>query len=621
MCGIAAIYRCRNDAPELDRGELEAMRDAMVARGPDSAGLWVDEPGRVGLAHRRLAIIDLSEAGAQPMASADGRLRIVFNGEIYNYRELRRELAQRGIRLKSESDTEVILGLYATEGRQCVKRLRGMYAFALWDASREELLLARDPFGIKPLYYADDGATLRAASQVRALLRSPAIDTRPEPAGHTGFFLWGYVPDPYTLFRGIRALPAGHLMRIERGGRREIERFCDIGAELARYAAAGAEPDTGHDAGMIERLHAALADSVRHHMLADVPVGLFLSSGLDSSVLAGLAARHTGEPLRAVTLGFAEFRATAADETLWAAKVAHTVRARHDIRWVKRCDFEAESERLFAAMDQPSTDGVNTYFVAKAAAAAGLKVALSGLGGDELFAGYPSFNQIPRLVGMMGRLPIGRVAGGLVRRVVLPVLSRFTSPKYAGLFEYGAGYAGAYLLRRSLFMPWELDGLLDPEMARAGWSELQPLDRLGEGLDQLPSARLKVSVLEMTRYMRSQLLRDSDWAGMAHSLEIRVPFVDLELLRSIAPLLAGSRPPGKREMAISCWPELPPELLGRPKSGFSVPVRDWLMRNGHGGAERGLRGWARLVYRLYAQSIGRPGQAALDLASRVSLPA
>ena len=218
MCGIAGIFAYHGAAPPVDLDELLRVREAMRLRGPDGAGLWISEDGRVGLAHRRLAIIDLSECGAQPMATADGRFRVTFNGEIYNYRALRKELEAKGYRFHSSSDTEVLLQLYADRGERMVHALRGMYAFAIWDERDRSMFLARDPFGIKPLYYADDGRSLRFASQVKALLKGGAVDTAPEPAGSVGFVIWGTVPEPYTLYRGIRSLPAGAHLRVTPAG-------------------------------------------------------------------------------------------------------------------------------------------------------------------------------------------------------------------------------------------------------------------------------------------------------------------------------------------------------------------------------------------------------------------
>jgi asparagine synthase (glutamine-hydrolysing) len=251
------------------------------------------EEGRIALGHRRLAIIDLSERGAQPIVSDDSQLVISFNGEIYNYRTLRTQLERKGYVFQSQSDTEVLLHLYAEKGEAMLEDLRGMFAFALWDGRKKGLFLARDPFGIKPLYYADDGTTIRVASQVKALLKGTHIDTTPEPAGHVGFYLWGHVPEPYTLYKGIRALPAGSALWVDGTGRHEPRRFFSLTGELVR---AGESALTLHPQEMQERLRAALIDTVRHHLIADVPVGVFLSSGLDSTTLMTLTAERGGRP-------------------------------------------------------------------------------------------------------------------------------------------------------------------------------------------------------------------------------------------------------------------------------------------------------------------------------------
>jgi asparagine synthase (glutamine-hydrolysing) len=606
MCGIAAIFAYHSDAPGVNTGELIAIRDHMTSRGPDGAGEWHSADKRVGLGHRRLSIIDLSPTGAQPMLSQDKSLAIIFNGEIYNYRELRAQLETRGCRFQSQSDTEVLLHLYAELGDAMLNDLRGMYAFAIWDFKRNGLFLARDPFGIKPLYYADDGQTLRVASQVKALVAGGRVETTPEAAGHVGFFLWGHVPEPYTLYRNIRSLPAGCSMWINQDGQHKPNQFCSITKILAAAGRDGSMLQARNGSRQVT-LSSALFDSVRHHLIADVPVGVFLSSGLDSTTLAALASQ-AGGTLRTVTLGFDEYRGTANDETPLAEKVARQYGANHQTIWVTRADFHEHLDRLLSAMDQPSSDGVNTYFVSMAAARTSLKVALSGLGGDELFGGYPSFRDIPQVVNVLkgfGRL---HGFGKALRIVSAPLLKRFASPKYAGLLEYGDSYAGAYLLRRGMFMPWELPQLLDPEMVRQGWQELQPLLRLTQTTDGLTAARPKVSVLELSWYMRNQLLRDSDWAGMAHSLEIRVPLVDVELLKEVAPLLASETPPSKQEMADTPAKKLPHEILNRPKTGFTIPVREWLLEQDSevrgpksaNSSDRGLRGWAKWVYARFA---------------------
>jgi asparagine synthase (glutamine-hydrolysing) len=592
MCGIVATYAYSGSADPVDREELRAVRDHMAARGPDGKGEWFSPNGRVGLGHRRLAIIDLSKGGAQPKASADGTLVISFNGEIYNYRELRQELQAKGRVFASESDTEVLLQLHAEYGTAMLEKLRGMFAFLLWDSRKRAMLLARDPMGIKPLYYADDGKTLRAASQVKALLKAP-VDTAPEPAGHAGFFLWGSVPGPWTLYRGIRSLPPGHFMWVGENGNEGPRPYCLVRDILAQAAA---EPARGSEQDALDHIGVALRSSMQAHMVSDVPVGLFLSAGLDSAMLASLTAASGVQP-RTLTLGFAEYAGTEVDEVPLAEVVARQFDTRHSTVIVHRTDFESEREKLLAAMDQPSIDGVNSWFVARAAAAHGMKVALSGLGGDELFGSYPSFREVPMLTRLARPFAHVPHLGTFVRQLSEPLLRRITSPKYAGLLEYGGTLGGAYLLRRGLYMPWELPRVMDPDMARDGWNDLQVLARLND----LPSRirgtaqeRLAVSALEMSWYMRNQLLNDADWAGMAHSLEIRVPFVDAEFIKASAPWIAAHPEVTKRKIAHAVAPELPPVLLNKPKTGFVVPVREWL--GARSTSTRGLRGWSRYVY-------------------------
>jgi asparagine synthase (glutamine-hydrolysing) len=596
MCGINAILGYAEGAPPVDRAELLRVRDSMAARGPDDSGDWLCPSGRVGLGHRRLAVIDPSPAGHQPMALGPGRPVVTFNGEIYNFRELRAELVAQGRQLRTQSDTEVLLHLYDRDGAGMVAHLRGMYAFAIWDPARRGMLLARDPFGIKQLYYADDGRTLRLASTVKALRLGGGIDSAPSAAGHVGFFLWGHVPDPFTLYDGIRGLPAGSTLWVDGCGVGAPETFFDIGQVLREGADAGR--------GAAIDLHGLMVDTVRHHFVSDVPVGVFLSAGIDSAAIAAFASELDGPPLRTLTLGFDEYAGSERDEAPLAETVAARFGTIHQTRRIRRDDFAASAEAMFAAMDQPTIDGTNVYFVAREAHAIGLKVALSGLGGDELFGGYPSFRQVPRMVGLFGPAAAMPWLGRGLRMVGAPLLRRFTSPKYAGLLEYGGDYGSAYLLRRGLFMPWELPKLLDPELVREGWGALETRARLDRTVQGLTTPRQKVAALELSWYMRNQLLRDADWAGMAHSLEIRVPFVDPMLLRGLAPALASSTPPGKGDLARAPRSPLPDAILNRPKTGFEVPVREWLLASRpEMVGESGFRGWAREVYRRYGAGV------------------
>jgi asparagine synthase (glutamine-hydrolysing) len=581
VCGIVGIYAYRAGAPEIDRDELCRIRDHMANRGPDAAGQWLSKNGRIGLGHRRLSIIDLSARAAQPMESADGTLVVTFNGEIYNYQFLRSELETKGHTFRSDSDTEVLLHLYAEKGERMVGDLRGMFAFGLWDIQKRQLLLARDPYGVKPLYYSDDGRCFRFASQVKALLAGEHIDFAVDLAGLTGFCLFGSVPEPFTIRKEIRALPAGCTLRIDENGCGEVQPYFKIGQVFANALSRSRQFETGDGESIVGE---AVRDSVRHHLVADVPVGVFLSAGIDSGAVAGLAAEALRpNTLSTLNVAFDEFRGHSDDEAPLAAEVARHFDTDHSVRIVHEREFEADLPRIFAAMDQPTIDGINTWFVSKAARERGLKVALSGLGGDELLGGYPSFRDLPLWVSAL-RLPAQLPGLGSTFRHAYGALARFTRPanlKAAGLIEYGGSYPGAYLLRRGLFMPWELPGLLGEELSREGLARLEPLSHISGALSPDPGHPFaRVAALEASLYMRNQLLRDTDWASMAHSLEVRVPLVDRILLETIAPLLvAPDRAPGKTWLAQAPRPWLPEAVVRRSKTGFLTPINEWLLRS------------------------------------------
>ena len=580
MCGINGIFSFDNTAPLVDRDSLIRTRDFMAARGPDGAGEWRSNDGRVGFGHRRLAIIDPTPDGAQPMVSADGRAWITFNGEIYNYNALRNELIGQGVVFHTHSDTEVLLYLYLRQGADMVHRLRGMFAFAIWDTALRSLFLARDPYGIKPLYYAAAGGVFRFASQVKALLAGGAIPRDVEPAGVTGFLLWGSVPEPYTLYREIRALPAGSTLRVSSSGVEKPRRYWDLGEVVARSIDAANLVPRGSEA---DYLREVLLDSVRAHLVADVPVGAFLSAGLDSSTIVGLARELSSAPIETITLTSDEFRGTPNDEAPLAVEIAKHLGVRHHLRVMNMREFESDLPAFLSAMDQPTIDGLNTWFVSKAAAETGLKVALSGLGGDELLGGYPTFRSIPRMVErwrVLNRVPaVGRLFCGIYSGVIVRYMK--AKPKYAGLARYGGTFPGAYMIERGVVRPWELPHMLDRDVLRAG------LDRLDELGDELVNAATpgvngfaKVSILESSRYMRNQLLRDSDWAGMAHSLEIRVPLVDSVVIEKLAGLAAAGRFEfGKGVLTRAVANGLPAEVTSRPKTGFTVPLWQWLRKS------------------------------------------
>ncbi|GEP56548.1 asparagine synthase (glutamine-hydrolyzing) [Reyranella soli] len=602
MCGIAGIRAYLAVAPAVDRAELARINDRMAARGPDGQGLWLAADGRTGFAHQRLAIIDLSEAGAQPMHSACGQYTITFNGEIYNYRELRDELAARGHIFRSGSDTEVLLQLYADCGPAMVRKLRGMFAFGLWDAKKRTLLLARDPLGIKPLYWSDDGWTLRFASQAKALLAGGAVARDPDSAGIVGFHLFGSVPEPFTVWRDIHCLPAGTTLTVDATGPGAPQRYYDVADALAERALK-ASPDV---ADARRCLADAVRESVRHHLVADVPVAVFLSAGLDSGALLGTMAGLGARSVSAVTLAFAEFNGLAVDEAPLAAEVAKRYGAHHIVRTVDRAEFEADLPAILDAMDLPSIDGINTWFVSKAAHEAGIKVALSGLGADECFGGYPSFADVPRSVRWLGPLSWLPGVGALARRGVSAAIGAGLGlhPKAAGLLQYGGNWAGAYLLRRSVYMPWELPELLNPSLVADGLRRLSPLSYIASSLQTTRGLGDfdRVAAMETALYMRNQLLRDADWAGMSHGVEIRVPYVDPFFLAALPPGEVLARVNAKDAVAEVPQPPLPDAIRSRRKTGFVTPVGRWL-REAAGEPTHATvdfsaasRGWAQRVW-------------------------
>ena len=578
MCGIAALFAYRDDAPLLRREEVERITDSMIERGPDARGTWYSPDGRVGLGSRRLAIIDLSDEGIQPMHDVERELVIVFNGEIYNYQELRDSLERGGARFHSRSDTEVLLQLYRRDGERMLGLLRGMYAFAIWDTRTRRLFVARDPYGIKPLYIADDGGRIRIASQVKALLAGGAVAPTRDPAGAAAFFLLGSVPEPFTFHANIRAVEAGASFFIDAHGRGPSHPYTTIATVFCR---AEDQQSLGQLAEPEILVREQVTESVAHHLVADVPIGIFLSAGIDSTTIAAMAARLSRTPPQTFTLTFDELHG-ATDEAPLAERFARTLDAPHTTRRVNRDEFLADLPRLFASMDQPTIDGVNTWFISKAVAEAKVKIALTGLGGDELFGGYPSFSNVPRLVRLM-QLPL---ATRLARH------SPIGHAKLRRLGELGTGWPGAWLLQRGLFMPDELPALIGRQEAEEGLQRLDIVAHVARVLEPDPASAFgRVATLESSLYMRNQLLRDSDWASMAHSVEVRTPLVDVALLRQAAPVTIEH---GRRcKQALGA--DLPPWLRDRPKTAFFVPIGAWLDLPPD-GTERRMRSWARYVY-------------------------
>ncbi|MFI5357866.1 MAG: asparagine synthase (glutamine-hydrolyzing) [Opitutales bacterium] len=581
MCGIAGFISTV-DAPELRRAAVQRMCDTMIHRGPDDGGICESSEATLGM--RRLAIFDPAN-GRQPMISPDGRYQLVFNGAIYNFKALRASCERRGWQFRTECDTEVLLAALTQEGTAVLPRLRGMFAFALWDAHEHTLLAARDALGQKPLLYhsALNGALL-FASESRALLASRQVPTALDPAAAADFLRWQSIPAPRTLHAAVRSLRPGSLLRWK-AGRSEIAPWWSPLDAMSpgRGRPEPLIPATNTDMLRTE-LRAQLEDSIKAHVVADVPVGAFLSGGLDSAVIVALMARHIGPGLRTFSIGFEE-----ADwsETAEAAATARHIGVEHHTHVLTGDAVAGDLDRILAELDQPTGDGLNTFYAARTARAGGVTVALSGLGSDELFGGYPSFHRLPRLARLATcwtKLPAALQNAGYV------ALERgnTSTRKLATTLRAAGSWANLALAQRAVLSQGEISAVLAsgiptdgethpaaPALA-AAWSELLAA---GSNRGQPPFALL-ASAAETCGYMADLLLRDSDEFSMWHSLELRVPFVDLPLIEwawAQNPALlfpAGAEP--KAHLAAACADLLPPALLTRRKRGFSLPFARWL---------------------------------------------
>lgn len=596
MCGISGAFSWAASAASPSKADVQRVRDQMWRRGQDGSGFWASASGRAMFGHRRLAIIDLDVRSRQPMSN--GPLTLVFNGEIYNYRALRAELQLDGWTFSTEGDSEVILALFRRDGITAFDRLRGMFAIAIFDERDQSLTLARDPYGIKPLYVGTVPGQCWFASQVKALRTVPHLSSDPDPAGLTGFHLWGSVPEPFTLYRSIRSLPAGHWQRIDRHGATDPVQYASVAQALAE-ATVAREEQVG------DVVVAAIRDSVAAHLIADVEAGVFLSGGIDSATILGAMTNLAGPGIKSITIGFEDYRGTQLDEVPVASETARQFGARHIIEWLTRADLDANLESVLSAMDQPSIDGVNSWFASRAAHRAGLKIALSGLGADELLAGYSNFDAVPALhrrARHLARLPFLAVVADWTLRHGLAGFDR-KHHKASGVLRLGGTLSGAYFLRRALLVPSRLHGALDDEVARIGLEQLQPIRCVAATLKPEPATDTqRMIVLESCNYMKNQLLRDSDWASMAHTLEVRLPFVDWPTLQRIAPVSRwlGQRR-GKRALGNVPAPHLNEELLNRPKSGFAMPLNTRVAASS-ALESSGSRAWAARVAAAFTPS-------------------
>jgi asparagine synthase (glutamine-hydrolysing) len=553
MCGIAGIVTPRAlGARELSG--LSAMRAALRHRGPDGEGEWRSACGAAALAHTRLAIFDPTAAAGQPMSTEDGRFTIAYNGAIYNFAQLRRALEQRGTRFVSNADTEVVLRLYQERGAAALSDLQGMFALAIWDAATRTCVLARDPFGIKPLYYAAGGGRLLFASELRALLRSGLIAADLDPAGLYGFFRTGSVPEPRTLLRDVKCVPAGHVLTWTSAGM-----VSDCYWQL-RFANTG-------DAS-VEATRCVLADSVASHLAGDAPAGVFLSGGVDSSAILALSQAAGRRGVKTFCLSFP---GTAHDEGPQALRTAQHFGAEHHACEMDSAGARRAFSEYLAATDQPSVDGLNTFVMSRFARQHGVKVVLSGIGADELFGGYPTFTGVPRLAQWHERFRWTGALGARLGRLAESAARDTRTRRVADMLSRAPSLDNAYQTFRGIFTHHEAVDLARGYLAA---DDDQFAAAADDGADAEPANA--VTRFELTRYVRNQLLRDGDVMSMASGVELRTPFLSTPVVEHLARMPAAVRVEPRKSLLWRAVPELPPWIADQPKRCFQFPFAQWM---------------------------------------------
>ncbi len=569
MCGIGGIATTRNRQP-ICKDDIFAMEKELIHRGPDDGESWVASSGLVGMAHRRLSILDLSSAGHQPMHSRDQRFTVVFNGEIYNFASLRKELVAKGSVFRSDCDTEVILELYARDGAECVRSLKGMYAIAIWDRDKEQLFLARDPLGIKPLYVWRKDGKIAFASELRSLLAARLGSHKLDERAIAGFLLMGSVQEPSTMIQDIEMLPPGHSL-IWCNGKSSISTQWEIQFPLLNTGTDRLCENTNVDYRGV--LRDSLHDSIRRHFVSDVPVGIFLSGGIDSTAILALAVKLGFKDLKTFSISFDDKSISEGD---LARRTADHFGTDHHEWKMKSADGQELFSSFIEAMDQPSNDGFNTYCVSKLAHDHGVKVVLSGLGGDELFGSYPSFRRIPTMISWhkrLGKMPFCRPA---IASIMGQVWQTGPRSRIAHYLRSSGESRLAYCAMRGIFTYGEamsiVSHLLGTQAKLIDWSDL---------IDTVPNWSMpdQISYLELTRYMRNQLLRDSDVMSMAWGLELRVPFVDHTLVESVTKIPNSIRLSAGKKLLVDAVEDVPEWIYRQPKRGFSFPFRQWLLEN------------------------------------------
>ncbi len=576
MCGINGILGLVDST--IAKQKVVAMNTALKHRGPNDEGFFVGT--EIALAHRRLSIIDLSSAGHQPMQSYDGRYQIVYNGELYNYKELKFELQrvvsgskEQAYLFQTNTDTEVIIASYIRWGANCLKHFNGMFAFAIWDNQTKELFIARDRLGIKPLYYCFTEGVLAFSSEVRALLASELVARKLDENSLIDYLRYQTVHAPNTIVKGVKMLMPGHYMKAD-NGKVTVHSYWNITETVSDASKGKSYNEVCKDVNVL------LTKAVKRRLIADVPFGAFLSGGIDSSAIVGLMSKVSTEKVKTFSIVFDESEFSEAKYAQLIAKKFNT--DHHEIK-LKPEDFIEQLPDALKAMDHPSGDGPNTYVVSKATKEAGITMALSGLGGDELFAGYDVFKRSLSInnKNYLNAIPLFmRKAGANILNATKPSVS---SQKIAELLKLNKiNFNSFYPLSRQVLMDEQIVNIIDNGEWRMENGGL-PRNKVSEIIEQTQISNFKsqistVSIAEISTYMQNVLLRDSDQMSMASALEVRVPFIDYTLVEYVLGVEDKYKNPvtPKKLLVDSLGDLLPREIVNRPKMGFTFPWKGWM---------------------------------------------
>lgn len=569
MCGINGILGISDTA--LAKQKVLAMNSTMKHRGPDDEGVFAND--NIVLGHRRLSIIDLSSAGHQPMQSHDGRFQIVYNGELYNYKELKFELQriisgtdQQAYFFQANTDTEVIIASYARWGEDCVNHFNGMYAFAIWDDQTKELFIARDRLGIKPLYYLYTDNVLAFSSELRSLLASELIPKKLDENSLIDYLRYQTVHAPNTIIKGVKMLMPGHYLKANKE-KITLHSYWDLKKNISNASKGKSYEEVCKDVNQL------LTKSVERRLIADVPFGAFLSGGIDSSAIVGLMSKVSAEKVKTFSVTFDESEFS---ESKYAQLIAKKFNTDHHEIKLSSSDFLKELPNALKAMDHPSGDGPNTYIVSKATKAAGITMALSGLGGDELFAGYDVFKRSLTLNKKTWLNIFPKFMRGMAGNILTKIKPGISSEKISVLLKQDSiGFKTFYPLSRQVLLDKEISYLLDKKELSAN----RVVEIIEESqISNLSSQISKTSIAEISTYMQNVLLGDADQMSMAVALEVRVPFIDYTLVEYVLglPDKYKSTSSPKKLLVDSLGDLLPPEIVNRPKMGFTFPWKNWM---------------------------------------------